>query len=309
MRQAVAQWDALQLEEAIIAAGGAGGMVRSMAEWAKYPQAAAIAALPLLMEIVKIGDSAPEPLPEGERPLSGIRVFDLTRVLAGPTSARTLAEHGADVMKITAQHLPNIGYQEYDTGHGNCRRISICVNRATSTPCSGWCARPTPHPRLPPGGRRQSRPLPEELAKLRPGLVYVSMCAFSHAGPWASRRGFDTVVQTVKAGSPRAKASCFRRQPRPAVLPGFYRLLNGVSDGVWRMVALARRAREGGSWLVRISLAQTGRWLVDRGQVAEAELKDVGKELYPRRNRALVDRERHRRSDGCAISDRPCAAF
>src|SRR5262245_7921343 len=68
VRQAVATWDALELEEAIIAAKGAGGMVRTMAEWARHPQANAIASLPL-MEIVKIGDSAPEKLPDGSRPL------------------------------------------------------------------------------------------------------------------------------------------------------------------------------------------------------------------------------------------------
>src|SRR5205085_3990012 len=76
VRKAVAQWDALELEEAIIAAKGAGGMARTMEEWAEHPQAKAIASLPL-MEIVKIAESPPEELPAGNRPLSGIRVLDL----------------------------------------------------------------------------------------------------------------------------------------------------------------------------------------------------------------------------------------
>jgi crotonobetainyl-CoA:carnitine CoA-transferase CaiB-like acyl-CoA transferase len=280
VRQAVAKWDALELEEAIIAAKGAGGMVRSMAEWAQHRQSAAIASLPL-MEILKIGDSPVERLPEGGRPLSGIRVLDLTRVLAGPTSARTLAEHGADVMKITAPHLPNIGYQEYDTGHGKLQaHLDLRQQRDLDTLLGLVREADVFTQGYRPGTLGNRGLSPEELAKLRPGLVYVSMCAFSHKGPWASRRGFDTVVQTVSGITSRQG----ERFPGAAPGPQFYPVsaidyLTGYLMATGAMVALARRAREGGSWLVRISLAQTGKWLVDRGQVPEAALGDVAKEI------------------------------
>ncbi len=282
VRQAVAKWDALELEEAILAAKGAGGMVRSMAEWAKHPQAAAIASLPL-MEIVKIGDSAPEPLPEGERPLSGIRVLDLTRVLAGPTSARTLAEHGAEVMKITAPHLPNIGYQEYDTGHGKLQAHLDLRQKQDLETLRGLVRDADVFTQGYRPGTLDNRGLsPEELSRLRPGLVYVSMCAFSHVGPWASRRGFDTVVQTVSGITTRQGELFPGANPGPQFYPvSAIDYLTGYFMAFGAMVALARRAREGGSWLVRISLAQTGRWLVDRGQIPETALKDVDKELYP----------------------------
>ncbi len=282
VRQAVAKWDALELEEAILAAKGAGGMVRSMAEWARHPQAAAIASLPL-MEIVKIGDSAPEPLPEGERPLSGIRVLDLTRVLAGPTSARTLAEHGADVMKITAPHLPNIGYQEYDTGHGKLQAHLDLRQKQDLETLRGLVREADIFTQGYRPGTLGNRGLsPEELSRLRPGLVYVSMCAFSHVGPWASRRGFDTVVQTVSGITTRQGELFPGANPGPQFYPvSAIDYLTGYLMAFGAMVAVARRAREGGSWLVRISLAQTGKWLVDRGQVPEAALKDIDKELYP----------------------------
>ena len=282
VRQAVAKWDALELEEAILAAKGAGGMVRSMAEWAKHPQAAAIASLPL-MEILKIGDSPPEPLPEAERPLSGIRVLDLTRVLAGPTSARTLAEHGADVMKITAPHLPNIGYQEYDTGHGKLQAHLDLRQPQDVETLRGLVREADMFTQGYRPGTLGNRGLsPEALSQLRPGLVYVSMCAFSHVGPWASRRGFDTVVQTVSGITTRQAELFPGANPGPQFYPvSAIDYLTGYLMAFGAMVALARRAREGGSWLVRISLAQTGRWLVDRGEVPQAALKDVDKELYP----------------------------
>ena len=280
VKKAVAKWDALELEEAIIAAKGAGGMVRSMAEWAKHPQGIAIASLPM-MEIVKIGDAPIEKLPQGERPLSGIRVLDLTRVLAGPTCARTLAEHGADVLKITGAHLPNIGYQEFDTGHGKLsahldlrqpKDLATLRELARETDVFSQGYRPGTL-----GGRGLS---PEELSKLRPGLVYVSLCAFSHVGPWASRRGFDTVVQNVSGITTRQGELFPGAEPGPQFYPvSAIDYLTGYLMAFGAMVALARRAREGGSWLVRISLAQTGRWLVSRGEVPEAALTDVPKEF------------------------------
>jgi crotonobetainyl-CoA:carnitine CoA-transferase CaiB-like acyl-CoA transferase len=280
--KAVAKWDAFDLEEAIIEARGAGGMVRSMEEWAIHPQAAAIASLPL-MDIVKIADSPPEPLPDGSRPLSGVRVLDLTRVLAGPTCARTLAEHGADVMKITAGHLPNIGYQEYDTGHGKLnatldlrdgRQMETLRGLVRQTDVFSQGYRPGTL-----GGRGLS---PEELAELRPGIVYISLSAFSHEGPWASRRGFDTVVQTV-SGITQRQGELF-----PGAIPGpqFYPVsaidyLTGYLMAFGGIVALNKRIHEGGSWLVRISLAQVGRWLVSQGEIPETQLKDVAAEFTP----------------------------
>src|SRR5438552_3931166 len=157
-----------------------------------------------LMAILRVADSAPEPLPTGGRPLSGIRVLDLTRVLDGPTCARTLDEHGADVMKITAAHLPNLGYQELDTGHGKLSaeldlrapgNVDILRGLVRQADVFSQGYRP---------GTLANRSLsPEALAAIRPGLVYVSLCAFGHAGPWASRRGFDTVVQTVSRSEER----------------------------------------------------------------------------------------------------------
>ena len=280
VRRTVAQWDALELEEAIIAAKGAGGMVRSMAEWAQHPQSAAVASLPLL-EIEKIGESAPEPFPEGDRPLSGIRVLDLTRVLAGPTCARTLAAHGADVIKVSGPHLPFSPSQELDTGHG---KLSTHLDfrqpseldalkqlvREGDVFSQGYR----------PGTLAERGLSPKQLAELRPGIVYVSLSAFGRVGPWSDRRGFDTVVQTVSGITHRQGELFPGAEPGPQFYPvSAIDYLTGYLMAFGAMVALSRRAQEGGSWLVRASLAQTGRWLVDQGQVPEGELRDVPDEF------------------------------
>jgi crotonobetainyl-CoA:carnitine CoA-transferase CaiB-like acyl-CoA transferase len=235
--------------------------------------------LPLL-EIVKIGDAPPEQLPEGDRPLSGIRVLDLTRV-AGPTCARTLAEHGADALKITASHIAARDDHEYDTGHGKLSaRLDLRQPHDLDT-LKGLVRDGDVFSQGYRPGTLANRGLSaEELVAVRPGLVYVSLCAFSHKGPWASRRGFDTVVQNVSGITTRQRELFPGAEPGPQFYPvSAIDCLTGYLMATGAMVALARRAREGGSWLVRVSLAPTRRWLVDRGEVSVAALKDVPKEF------------------------------
>ena len=171
---AVAGRDAFELEAAFIRRRVCGGVVRSKAEWAEHPQGRAIADLPAVT-ITRIGDAPPEPLPEGERPTAGVRVIDLTRVLAGPTCARTLAEHGADVLHITAPHLEGADLFGLDTGIGK-RQAELDLNAPEQAVTmrdlivgadifsQGY--------RFGTLARRGFAP--DQVAALRPGIVYVS---------------------------------------------------------------------------------------------------------------------------------------
>jgi len=255
--------DGQALEDAIHAAGGCAGLARHAAEWDAHPHAAAVATQPLL-EILRIGDAPPLPLPQGGRPLAGVRVLDLTRVLAGPTCARTLAEHGADVLKITAAHLPDSGAIELDTGLGKlAAHLDLRSAQGLETLRGLLSSADVFSQSYRPGALAGRGFSPEEAAQLRPGIVYVSLNAWGQTGPWKNRRGFDSIVQTV---SGMAHASGDGTTPR--LMPcSAIDYVSGYLMAYGAMVALARRAREGGSWLVRVGLARTGKWIVDRGTV------------------------------------------
>ncbi len=256
-------WDGQALEDAIHAAGGCAGLARPAEEWAAHPHAAAVAAQPLL-EILRIGDAPPRPLPEGDRPLAGVRVLDLTRVLAGPTCARTLAEHGADVLKITAAHLPDSGAIELDTGLGKlAAHLDLRTQEGAGTLRGLLRAADVFSQSYRPGALAGRGFSAEEAAKLCPGIVYVTLNAWGHTGPWKGRRGFDSIVQTV-SGMACASGDGTKPKLMPCAAIDY---VSGYLMAYGAMLALARRAREGGSWLVRVALARTGKWIVDRGTV------------------------------------------
>ncbi len=256
---AVAAWDGLALEEAVVGNGASAAMIRTHDEWAAHDQGQALSRLPLF-EILRIGDSAPEPLPPGDRPLTGIRVLDVTRVLAGPTCGRTLAEHGADVLRVGTNQFPDNEAMMRDTGHG---KRSTVIDLATSDGTDQM-------KRLIPGadvfsqgyrpGSLAARGFsPEHVAALRPGIVYVTISAWGHEGPWRERRGFDSVVQAASGIADEIAAD-----GKPRFLPANpLDYSTGYLAAFGVMVALARRARSGGSYHVRVSLAQTGRYLAD----------------------------------------------
>lgn len=284
-KKATAAWDGLALEDAIHAAGGCAGFVRSSAEWLEHPQAQAVALQPVI-KIKRIGESAPQPLSKiprgkpGARPLSGVRVLDLTRVLAGPTCARVLAEHGADVLKVTAGHLPDSGQVDLDTGLG---KLSTQIDLRTAEGAKTLRAlvRETDvfSQSYRPGALAARGFSLEELAKIRPGIVCVALSAWGNTGPWRMRRGFDTIVQCVSgiahfAGSNAGGAATPRYLPVSAI-----DYVAGHLMAFGAMVALERRAREGGSWLVRLSLARTGQWITDRGLVPAAAIDGLAEEF------------------------------
>src|SRR5450755_5071511 len=111
------QWDGEAFETAAYAGGCVVAMMRSHQEWSASPPARALAVLPPI-GIEKIGEAAPKPWPAGDRPLAGLRVLDLSRVIAAPVAGRTLAAHGADVLLISGPDLPAIPWLAIDTGRG-----------------------------------------------------------------------------------------------------------------------------------------------------------------------------------------------
>jgi crotonobetainyl-CoA:carnitine CoA-transferase CaiB-like acyl-CoA transferase len=267
--RALLDWRATEFEDAAAQAGLVVTALRSFAQWDDTPQGHAVADQPLL-RIERIADAPPTALPRldaAQRPLEGVKVLDLTRILAGPVGGRALAAYGADVMLVNAPHLPNIEAIA-DTSRGK-RSAHADLRTAEGRDAMDALLREA-HVFIQgyrPGGLQALGYGPAEVAVRRPGIVYVSLTAYGTQGPWAARRGFDSLVQTAMGFNHAEGEAAGDGKPRPLPM----QILDEATGYLMAMAtaaALHRQQREGGSWHVQVSLAQTGQWLRGLGRVA-----------------------------------------
>jgi crotonobetainyl-CoA:carnitine CoA-transferase CaiB-like acyl-CoA transferase len=282
VRKAVAQWDSLDLENAITEARACGAVVRQNDEWLAHPHGAGLAAKPLV-EIEKIGDSDPEPLPGGAAPLSGVRVLDLTRILAGPIAGRTLAENGADVLMVTAKHLPQVMEHVRDTSHGKRSTFLDLTDADDAATLKKLAAGADVFSQgFRPGAIASHGFSPEDLAAARPGIIYLTISCYGSTGPFKDRAGWEQLAQTVTG-------ICHDGgETSPALLPASAcDYTTGYLGAYGVLLALARRARDGGSYHVRVSLCQSGMYIYRHGKVerpgpdmdlSAAEISDIQSE-------------------------------
>jgi hypothetical protein len=263
---AISELPAEVVEERVYAAGGIATAVRSLDSWLAHPQGRALASEPLIGQSV-MGDTPPRRRPSDQMPMTGIRVLDFTRVIAGPVCTRFLAALGADVLRLDPPDHPDMATGAVaDTLLG---KRSAVLDLATDDSLailetlldqadvvvSGYR----------PGALDRFGLGPESLVERHPGMVAVYLDAWGHSGPWAGRRGFDSVVQAptgIAAGeSPDGAA--------PGALP--CQLLDhgtGYLAAAAALDGVRRQSSEGGTHVRRLSLARTALWLTSQGSRA-----------------------------------------
>ncbi|MGY1724915.1 CoA transferase [Blastococcus sp. SYSU DS0533] len=249
-------WRAEELEAAVVEAGGAAAAVRSAATWSALPQAAAVREQPL----VAVARTAEHP---GRRSgLRGLRVLDLTRVIAGPVATRALAAHGADVLRIDSPWGPDDPDLLRDTGAGKRHVLLDLADRhdralveelvaAADVVVQGYR----------PGALDAHGLDPGSLAERHPHLVVARLSAWGTRGPWGNRRGFDSLVQAATG-----IAAVYGDGKAPGALP-----VQALDHATGHLAAtavlglLARQRDEGGAWCAELSLAGTAHRLLATG--------------------------------------------
>lgn len=257
---AVARWRRQDLEDAVVAAGGCAAVMHSRAAWRDHPQGRSIASEPLVN--LTAGSSGPSLIAPGSatRPLAGIRVLDLTRVIAGPVASRWLAGYGAQVLRIDPPDWDDAGLTAEMSPGKQCARLDLKTAAGLATLrdllqetdilLHGYRADALERLGLD----------AQTCARLRPGLVDVALNAYGWTGPWRNRRGFDSIVQ-MSTGIAEAGMQ-WRQAQKPVPLP--VQALDHATGYLMAAAALrglVMRRSSGVGSSARLSLARTAHWL------------------------------------------------
>ena len=266
LEAAAAAMGAVELETAIVAAGGCAAALRTEAEWRAHPAGAAVAVAQPGVAQPQAGQpgtqrrSAPGRAAEAtaSRPAAGLRVLDLTRVIAGPVAGRTLAALGAEVLRIDPPGLPELPEAHLDTGPGKrAALLDLADRERREALLAGADVLLT--------GYRPGALFRFGLER-HPHLVHVSLSAWGTTGPWAGRRGFDSLVQVASG----IAAACAASDGTPGALPA-----QALDHGTGHLMAAAAlrglAARERGEAVptARLSLARTAAELLARPRTTE----------------------------------------
>lgn len=272
IQQAVAAWDANELEAAVIRAGGCAAAMRTPGAWAAHPQGMALGTEPLFHVEAAEGDEPARTSPNPNRPLDGVKVLDLTRVLAGPVSTRFLAGFGAQVLRIDPPFWDEPGMVPEVTLGKRCaaldlrlpdhlERLRMLLGQADIL-VHGY--RPDALERLGLGAQARQQ--------LRPGLIDVSLDAYGWSGPWQGRRGFDSLVQ-MSCGIAHAGMLHYDRD-RPTPLPvqaldqaTGYLMAAAALNGLTHRLCTGRGSR------TRLSLARTAVLLMSQPALDQTVLE------------------------------------
>ena len=258
------QVNSFEFEDHLNKMGGVGVVHRSAKEWLAHPEGAHQAKVPVI-QIVKIGDSAPEAWASNPtQPLSGVKVMSNTHVIAGTVSSRTLAEYGAEVLHIARDQSfehealvvdVNVGmrstYVDLRKADQN-KRLKALVPGADVFVAN---FRVGALDRLGFG--------PQELASVRPGIIYLSIIGNSFDGPWAKRGGFDMEGLSTTGFTVAEGAGGPPRFPPTQIMNDY---IAGYLGAAGVLAALRRRAKEGGSYHVRVSLTRAAMWYASLGR-------------------------------------------
>ncbi|KAF8600315.1 CoA-transferase family III [Ceratobasidium sp. AG-I] len=273
------EWSTQDFEDAVTKAGGCASKIRSFAEWDAHPHAIHSKDLPPV-SLNKVGESEARSLPKiqsADLPLKGVRVLDLTRVIAGPVCGRTLAAHGADVLWITSPNLPDLPALDIDTSRGK-RTAQLDLNLPSDGEKFQNLLKDADVllQSYRPGSLARRGFGPEQLAKDYPRLVTASLSAYGVDGPWGGKRGFDSLVQAA-TGFNTSEAESFNsahHQSRSSAPTSSVRALpcQALDHAAGHVLALGinaalgRRIKEGGSWDIQVSLLGVANWVRSLGQ-------------------------------------------